>query len=151
MNKDRISSIFWFIFSVYTSYKSYKLGLGILFHPGPGFLFFWTGILVAILSATVFIKTFMGQEPKKSQESPTEKWKLKKTILVLISLFIYALLIEWIGFIIITFFLFIFLLVVIEKKKWWFAVSVSIIVTGSAYLIFELGLQSQLPKGFLGF
>jgi putative tricarboxylic transport membrane protein len=150
MNKDRISSIFWFIFSVYTIYESYKLGLGILFHPGPGFLFFWTGILVAILSATVFMQSFMEQEPKDVHDSLTEKWKLKKTFLVLLSLFIYAFLMEWIGFIIITFFLFIFLLGVIEKKKWWFAVSVSIIVTGSAYLIFELGLHSQLPKGFLG-
>jgi hypothetical protein len=58
---------------------------------------------------------------------------------------------EWLGFFISTLLLFVFLLGVIEKKKWWFAVGVSVIVTILSYLLFETGLQSQLPKGILGF
>jgi hypothetical protein len=40
---------------------------------------------------------------------------------------------------------------VIEKKGWPFAVLVSLIVTALSYLIFEMALQSQLPKGLLEF
>ena len=70
---------------------------------------------------------------------------------MLVALFLYALLMEWLGFFIVTFLLFIFLLAVIEKKKWWFAAVVSAAVTLFAYLVFETALQSQLPKGILGF
>jgi putative tricarboxylic transport membrane protein len=148
---DRISGSFWLLFSLFISYESYKLGLGTVNQPGPGFLFFWTGIVVAILAITVIVKSLK----KFSQEEVTDKAfgrsNVKKVVLVLAALFLYAFLMEWLGFFISTLLLFVFLLGVIEKKKWWFAVGVSVIVTILSYLLFETGLQSQLPKGILGF
>jgi len=145
---DRISGAFWFLFSLFISYESHKLGLGTLRQPGPGFLFFWTGIVIAILSLIVILislkKQFQG-------ESILGRSNITKLLLVLSSLFFYALLIEWLGFLIVTLLLFIFLLGVIEKKRWPLAVMVSLIVTALSYLIFEVGLQSQLPKGLLEF
>ena len=85
------------------------------------------------------------------KEAPTGKRTTTKVILVLVALFLYAALMEYLGFFIVTLALFIFLLGVIEKKKWWFAVLVSAAVTLFAYLVFETALQSQLPKGILGF
>jgi len=70
---------------------------------------------------------------------------------VLASLFIYTWLMELLGFMIVTMLLFLFLLGIVEKKRWRFAALVSLIVTASSYLVFELGLESQLPKGLLGF
>jgi uncharacterized membrane protein len=58
---------------------------------------------------------------------------------------------ERLGFLIVTLLFFIVLLGVIEKKRWLFAVLVSLIVTAMSYLVFETGLQSQLPKGLLDF
>jgi hypothetical protein len=58
---------------------------------------------------------------------------------------------ETVGFIPVTLLLFIFLLGIIDKKKWYYTVFVSITVTVISYLIFEIWLQSQLPKGLLGF
>jgi hypothetical protein len=55
------------------------------------------------------------------------------------------------GFLIVTLLLFLFLLGVIEKKRWPFAVLVSLIVTVASYLVFEIALQSQLPKGLMEF
>jgi hypothetical protein len=74
-----------------------------------------------------------------------------KVPLVLISVFLYAMLMETFGFVPLTLVLFLFLLGVVEKKRWPFTVFVSIVVTAGAYLIFEIWLRSQLPKGFLGF
>ena len=72
-----------------------------------------------------------------------------KIILVLVSLFLYSLFMETLGFIPTTLLLFIFLLGVVEKKKWFFTISTSVVVTALTYLIFEIWLKSQLPKGFL--
>ena len=148
---DRISGSFWFIFSVFISYESYKLGLGALRHPGPGFFFFWTGIVTAILSLIVILRSLKKPSRAGTTESILGNWNRTRIVLVLLSLFLYALLMEWLGFLIVTLLLFIFLLGVIEKKGWPFAVLVSLIVTALSYLIFEMALQSQLPKGLLEF
>mgnify|MGYP001594841211 CR=1 FL=1 len=148
---DRISGSFWLLFSLFISYESYKLGLGTLHQPGPGFLFFWTGIVVAILALFIILMSVRKPFPDEAEAQAFEGSNVRKVLLVLSSLFVYALLMEWLGFFIVTLLLFFFLLGVIEKKKWWFAILVSLIVTALSYLLFETALQSQLPKGILGF
>ncbi len=148
---DRISGLFWLIFSVFASYHAYKLGMGRLHQPGPGFVFFWTGIVIALLSLTVVLRSFGKRSHEEAKGSIFGKGNVTKILFVLLSLFLYGLLMERLGFLIVTLLLFLFLLGIIEKKKWLFTVLVSLIVTVISYLVFEVGLQSQLPKGFLEF
>jgi len=148
---DRASGLFWLTFSVFVSYQSYKLGLGTLHQPGPGFLFFWTGIVTAILSVTVIVISLRKRSSEETQQPTFGKKNVTKIVLVLISLLLYALFMEWLGFLIVTLLFFIFLLGVIEKKRWLFAILVSLIVTAISYLVFERALQSQLPQGLLDF
>lgn len=145
---DRISGIFWLIFSVFISIESYNLGLGSLLKPGPGFFFFWTGVLLGIMSLVVILRSRRLGEAK---EPIFGKINIVKILLVLILLFLYALLMEKIGFILVTLGLFILLLGMIEKKRWAFTLFASFVVTLITYLIFEIGLKSQLPKGLLEF
>jgi putative tricarboxylic transport membrane protein len=147
---DRISGCFWLLFSLFISYESHKLGLGTVNQPGPGFLFFWTGIVVAILAITVILKSLKRSE-EEAKDKAFGKSNVKKVVFVLIALFVYAFLLERLGFFICTLLLFGFLLGFIERKKWWFAIGVSVVVTVLSYLLFETGLQSQLPKGILEF
>jgi putative tricarboxylic transport membrane protein len=148
---DRISGLFWLIFSVFGSYHAYKLGMGTLHQPGPGFLFFWTGIVIGLLSLTVILRSFGKRSPDEAKGSIFGKGNVTKILLVLVSLFLYGLLMERLGFLIVTLLLFLYLLGFIEKKRWSFTVLVSLIVTIISYLVFEVGLQSQLPKGLLEF
>ncbi len=148
---DRVSGFFWLTFSALVSYQSYKLGLGTLHQPGPGFLFFWTSIVTAILSFVVIVMSLKKSFLKEAPEPSFRKGSVTKIVLVLVSLFLYALLMEQLGFLIVTLFFFIFLLGVVEKKKWWLAILVGLIVTVVSYLVFEKALQSQLPKGLLEF
>ena len=148
---DRASGLCWLIFSAFVSYLSYQLGLGTLHQPGPGFLFFWIGLITAILSLIVVLVSLKKPSPREVQQRILGRGHVTKIVLVLLSLFLYALLIEWLGFLIVTLLFFIFLLGVVEKRKWLPAVLVSLIVTAMSYLVFETGLQSQLPKGLLDF
>lgn len=148
---DPVSGLFWLIFSAFASYESYSLGLGTLHQPGPGFFFFWTGIVIAILSLIVIVISLKKRPSEEAQQPAFGKKNLTKIVLVLISLLLYALLMERLGFLIVTLLFFIFLLGAIEKKRWSFAVLVSLIVTALSYLVFEKALQSQLPKGLLDF
>jgi putative tricarboxylic transport membrane protein len=148
---DRISGIFWLIFSVCVSVESYRMGLGSLRQPGPGFLFFWVSVVIGIMSLVIFIREWRQNKTEGSEIPIFEKLNVSKLVLVLISVFLYALLIETVGFILVTWLLFVFLLGIIEKKRWPFTIFVSTAVTAVAYLVFEVWLQSQLPKGLLEF
>jgi putative tricarboxylic transport membrane protein len=131
--------------------QSYRLGLGTLHKPGPGFLFFWVNIILAIMSLVVLIRAWAGKKQEGPQHAIFGRQNLPKIIFVMVSLFLYALFMEAVGFLPITLLLFIYLLGIIEKKKWYYTLFVSIVVTVISYLIFETWLQSQLPKGLLGF
>jgi putative tricarboxylic transport membrane protein len=148
---DRISGIFWLIFSALVIIESYRLGLGTLHQPGPGFLFFWASIALGSMALVVLIRAWISQKAGEPKISIFGTQNTRKIILVLLSLFLYAILMETLGFILVTLLLFIFLMGIIEKKKLWFTVFVSLVVTVIAYLIFEIWLKSQLPKGLLGF
>jgi putative tricarboxylic transport membrane protein len=148
---DRISGTFWLCFSVLIIIQSYRLGLGTLHKPGPGFLFFWVNILLGIMSLVILVRTWIGKKPEGVQPALFEGQNIPKIIFVLLSLFLYVILMETLGFILVTFFLFIFLLGMIEKKRWRLTVFVSVVVTVISYLIFEIWLKSMLPKGLLGF
>jgi putative tricarboxylic transport membrane protein len=148
---DRISGVFWLCFAVLMIIQSYRLGLGTLHKPGPGFLFFWVNIILAIMSLVVLIRAWAGKKQEGPQHAIFGRQNLPKIIFVMVSLFLYALFMEAVGFLPITLLLFIYLLGIIEKKKWYYTLFVSIVVTVISYLIFETWLQSQLPKGLLGF
>lgn len=147
---DRFSASVWFIFSLLVSYFSYKLGMGSLHQPGPGFVFFWTAIIVAMLSLAVVVMSFVEKSKKEEKEGHIFRIAgVKKVALVVMALLLYTLFMELAGFIIITLLLLVFLLRVIEKKTWLLALSVGVTVTTLSYLVFETVLQCQLPKGLL--
>jgi len=150
MNRaDRISGIFWLLFSGFICAESYRLGLGGLHQPGPGFIFFWTAAAMGVLSIPVIVRGWAGKKTEESEGPIFGKENVLKIILVLLALFLYAFFMETLGFIPVTLLLFIFLLGWIEKKKWALTIFVSIMVTAISYLVFEIWLKSQLPKGLL--
>jgi putative tricarboxylic transport membrane protein len=148
---DRISGTFWLIFALVTIIESYRLGLGNLLQPGPGFIFFWAGILLGIMSLVILIKTFIKVGEAEAEKPTLGGVSYTKIILVSLGVFLYALLLEFLGFVIVTTLLFVFILGVVEKKKWLFTIASSILVTVAAYLIFQTWLETQLPKGLFGF
>ena len=148
---DRISGIFWLCFAVLAVILSYHLGLGTLHKPGPGFLFFWVNIVLGILSLIVLIRAWAGKKEEGPQPAIFGGQNVSKIVFVLISLFLYAILMELVGFILVTLLFFLFILKIIEKKGWFYTVFVGVVVTVISYLIFETWLQSQLPKGLLEF
>jgi len=148
---DRISGIFWLFFALVAIIKSYRLGLGNLLQPGPGFLFFWAGIFLGIMSLVIIAGTFRRNQREAPEQPIFGNISFRKIILVLIAVFLYALLLENLGFIVVTMLFFIFVLGVVEGKGWPFTILSSITVTVVAYLAFQVWLQVQMPLGILGF
>jgi len=149
---DRLSSIFWLILSVAICIHSYKLGLGRFHDPGPGFLFFWSGMVLGVLSLVILLQTVKGRKEasKESQKNIFENVKWIKIVSVMVFLVIYGLILEWLGFLLSTIFFIAFLLQSIEAKKWYIVIFVSIGSAVLSYVLFDLCLQARLPKGIFG-
>lgn len=148
---DRISAVFWIVFASIAVEQSYRLGLGSLGQPGPGFLYFWTGILLVVLSLLILIKTFVHNEEDEPDESIFAGIDYTKIIVVSLAVFLYALLLDFLGFILATFLLFVSILGLVERKSWHFTITSSLLVAIVSYLIFHTWLGTQLPKGLLNF
>ena len=145
---DRWSSSFWLLFSVLICIESYRLDIGSFHAPGTGFFPFWVGMVFGILSLLLLVLTFV-QEGKRAGISEKVRWR--SIILVLLSLLIYAVVLEELGFVVSTLLFIVALLMIIERKKWLIVAIIAILSTLAFYIVFQVWLQSNLPKGIFGF
>ena len=148
---DRITSLVWLGFAGYICFESIRLPLGSLRDPGPGFLPLLVGLILAGLSVVCFRRAQTAEsEDQKGSWYSQERWK--NLIWVLLALFAYALTLDPLGFLLSTFLFLSFLFRVgMGPKKWFWSIGGSLIASLSCYVVFELWLRTQLPKGILGF
>ena len=88
---------------------SLKLGLGTLHKPGSGFISFWSGIILGILTIIMLIQN-IWYDKAGSAEEKKEKTHWRAVFLSLGALFVSILIFERLGFIISTLLLVGFLL-----------------------------------------
>jgi putative tricarboxylic transport membrane protein len=142
------SALFWVAVGILACYGATRLGLGSVTEPGPGFIFFWLGLILMILSFIVLADSVRSSE-NRLQDMGEMNWA--KIVLVLLSLFFYAFFLERLGFVLTTFILLSFLLGWSERTNWARSVEVASATALVSYAIFELWLKIRLPKGILGF
>lgn len=145
---DRISAAFFFILSVGICAGSIPLSLGTLRQPGPGFLSFLSGTAIGVFSLILFFKNM-----KKGNGSRTF-WEVRENETGVLStvgaLILYALLFEYLGFLISTMAFFLFVCRFVANQRWVVSASLAVLVSIIAFVVFEIGFQSQLPRGILG-
>ena len=142
------SALFWVAVGLLTCYGASRLGLGSVAEPGVGFIFFWSGLILVILSLIVLADSIRSSE-ETVREMGEMNWA--KIALVLLSLLLYAFLLERLGFVLTTFVLMSFLLGCIEGTNWFRSLGVAGAAALASYAIFELWLKIRLPKGLFGF
>jgi putative tricarboxylic transport membrane protein len=151
---DRFSSLFWLVLSVIVCLHAHTLGLGHFRNPGPGFLFFWSGIVLGILSLILFSRTIRSTKKAmagaEDQERVFGNVNWVKVLCVVFALALYGFILERLGFVLSTALFMAFLLQAIEAKKWYMVVFVSVFTALLTYALFELWLQARLPRGILG-
>jgi hypothetical protein len=145
---DKISSLCLLFFAIGISIQSYKLSLGTMAEPGPGFFPMGSGITLGALSLLIFTKAILTSENRPNPFWPDKK-AVRKIILVVLTILLYAISLEYLGFLLCTFLSMLFLLKVIEPQKWFPAIFFAVITSLSSYTVFEIFLKSQLPKGLI--
>lgn len=137
------------IVSAVTVLLSFKFPFGNFANPGAGFLPLLVGMLMFLLSLILFIQSF-----SKGEEGGKILWTKGATarvLLILASLIVYGLLLESLGFILMTFLLMGFLFLAIGSQRIVLAFFLSLFSSIGCYAVFQLWLEVQLPKGIFGF
>jgi putative tricarboxylic transport membrane protein len=142
------SALFWVVLGILVCYGASGLGLGSVTDPGSGFIFFWSGLILVILSLVALAESLRSFEDPV-QEMEEMNWA--KIAFVLLSLVLYALFLERLGFVLTTFILLSFLLGSIDETHWGRSFGVASAAALGSFVIFELWLKIRLPKGIFGF
>ncbi len=148
MGRDKWSSLVWLGMGLFICIGSLRLSLGTFHNPGPGFLSFFAGLIVATLALVVHLQSRRAPAgDTKLAPLWTNKSRGWRMVLTVLALLAYAVIMNYIGFLPSTFLFLVFLLRVIEPQRWPVALLGSLGASVAFYCVFELGLQSQLPKG----
>lgn len=148
--KDLVSSFFWMAIGIGVCYGGYDLGLGHLNEPGPGFIFFWVGIIMMSLSACILIKSLRTEGSGEGIRVLWSGVQWEKTIYIVVGLSLFAHFFLSLGFILSSTLLLIFIFKVVERQRWGIAVAGALLSSLATYLLFQVLLGCQFPAGFLG-
>ena len=149
---NKISAVFFFVLGFAVLYHGTRLGLKVNLDMGPGFFPAIVGGILLCLSLILLLQSILA---KDASEPPGKFWVYpggwKSVFLTLFTAAAYPFSLYYLGFLISTFLLLFFLLFVIAHYRWWLSGIWGIGTSVVAYLIFELWLKANLPKGILIF
>ena len=148
-SKDIISSLFWMIVGAGICYGGVDLELGTLHDPGSGFIFFWVGLIMVGLSLSIFIRALKEKGKAGEMRLIWSAVQWKKIVSVLVALFLYGYFFQTLGFILSAALLLVFLFKAVEPQRWSVAILGAVVSSLVAYVVFQVWLGSQLPKGLL--
>lgn len=143
-------NVFWLLFSLITCVECYRLGVGRIAQPGPGFFPFGAGLIMFILSLMALSQS-IGKKTKTEKtirQDPLRWWNI---VIILASIPAYALSLERLGFLINTFLFISILLKVVEPQSWKTAILGGLVTTIAANLLFNVIFRVQIPSGIIGF
>jgi hypothetical protein len=149
---DKITSMLWTGVGVGIITASSQLTVGSWSMPGPGFLPLLTGVVTVVCGLLVFIQAWFRGNVNKSEG--TFLWghaNFKKVLLVLISLFLYTILLNYLGYLTITFLFIYSVTSLIGGIRSRTALSEAAVITFLSYALFKVWLEVPLPKGPWGF
>ena len=144
---ERLYGIVVFCLGLAILWEGRTLAFGSLRNPG-------SGMFPALIAAMMLVLPviLIALPPKTESRGSSISGKVVLRICsVFAALVLYAFLLEGLGFLIVSFVLATFLFAVFESQKYGFAVLKAFVLTGLAYILFEVLLKSNLPRGLLSF
>lgn len=152
--RDAITAVCWIFLGLIIAIWSATFPFGEWKAPGPGFLPFSLGLILAFLGTILFfhaIKRSGRDEPASFVRLIPKGDSFKRVALTIMGMFFAATLLGMLGFILTVFLLLLFLTRTIEPPQWSVAVIYALASTVGSYVLFQVLFRTPLPRGFLGF
>jgi putative tricarboxylic transport membrane protein len=148
---DQITGVVVLMFSVFVMVGAWRMPPSATFGPGAGFLPFWCGALLALLSFLLILSGVRRPVVAAAKALFPRGRGLLALAALVAGLTAYILTLEVLGFLIGTGLLTAYLLGVVGKEKWSTAVVVAVLNSAGLYLVFQVLLGVSLPANRFGF
>jgi len=125
---------------------SLKYGFGSLRKPGPGLYPFFIGLLILSFSIALLI---LGLKSKRSEPLFT-KSGLKTFLLMVITFCLWIMMMPVLGYVLVTFAVAFAFCKIMKLEGWLKPFALSVATASFIYLLFDVWLYIDLPKGLLG-
>ena len=146
-NSELWGGLFWLAIGAFVVWAGREMGLGRLHEPGPGFAFFWIGLLMSALSLGIVGQALVSGGPALSSLWAGTRWG--KVLVVTGLLLIYGVGFEAIGFIPCTLALLLVLMWFVDPVDWWLAPIIAVAATFGVWAAMTKWLKIQLPAGIM--
>ncbi|MDI7258883.1 MAG: tripartite tricarboxylate transporter TctB family protein [Thermodesulfobacteriota bacterium] len=149
---DRVFGLICLGLSFWLILESRKFDYTTRYTAGPGFLPFWLGVCLGLLSLYLLFNTFARKGDKEDDKAVFPKKKsLLRVGLILLFIAAFAFFMNTLGFTLTVFLSVTLILFTLERYKIFKSIFYGIMFSGSVFLIFRYWLNVDLPKGWLGF
>lgn len=140
--------VLWIILGLFVCVLAGQVHFGSFREPGPGFVAFFSGLLIGGIGL-VMLLTAVRPTPLQCNPPgtafPRKNWRqLFFTMALLCG---YALLLDRLGYIISTLSMMWAFFYVSGRRRWIASLLMSSAVVASTYLVFDVWLRCQLPRG----
>ena len=141
--RDRGAAAVLLVFGLIALEEASRLRFGSLARPGPGFV---PVVLAAGFSLVCAVLLVLAR-PREDEAAPVARLGWPKIGATMTALFVYALVLESVGFVAATFALLLFFFKALERQRWLVALASSLVTALVTYLVFKVWLNVQLPAG----
>ncbi|MDI6726487.1 MAG: tripartite tricarboxylate transporter TctB family protein [Smithellaceae bacterium] len=149
---DRIFGVICLGLSLWLILEANRFDYIVRYTPGPGFLPFWLGISLGLLSLYLIVKTFLR---KNSKDYDTGRLPGRKSLhrvgFILLFLAGFTFFMTTLGFTLTVLFTVALMLLLLENYSIWKSMMYGLMFSGFTFLIFRYWLEVDLPKGLVGF
>jgi putative tricarboxylic transport membrane protein len=154
-SKQDYVTLFWIVLGGLVALFSYRVGLGRLLEPGPGLMPFGLGAAMCLLALFNLVRGRRSTSKAEQKEIETANKtglnrRATKIGAITAGLFVYAFLLEPLGYVITTFLAVSFLLKVAGYKQWLRVLPYAAVITLVTYFGFGY-LGTRFPQGMLSF
>ena len=148
---NRAAAIFFLAVGVFFALYARSVEIGAWNEPGPGFLPFWSGLTLTLMSLALLSMSFARKAwaTRPSFFPQSDSWK--RVLATFLALIVYNVFLNPLGFTLMTFLFLAFLVKFIFPQTWTRTLLVAVLGSLAARMLFINFLETQLPKGFLGF
>ncbi len=133
-------TVVWIAMGIFVSTYSYTIGLGKLIGPGPGFMPFWLGIIfigLGLYKLSTQLRIRRASSISSGKEGNTRHSGVGKITTITVILFAYALLLESLGYILVTFLAMVFLLRFAGYTRWTLLIIYALTIAAVSYFLFH--------------
>ena len=142
--RDRLPTAVLLAFGLVALEEARKLRFGSIARPGPGFF----PVVLAAAFSLVCLVLLVGAVRGRDEDAPVAaRLGWAKIVATMAALFVYALVLEVVGFVAGTFALLLFFFRALERQRWPLALAGSLVTALLTYLVFKVWLHVQLPAG----